>query len=264
MARPDFLDLVAAEIRRMPETEEVLGQLSMDAKPLELAQDAWLTQKQRNVLKACARAFIKYGLDAKAVSHWFCQKMLYQTTDDMIKALEKAHVNRSIIRQNWHVPYIKDRYIAPDTLSKLPKEIEWMTKLITKMSRASCKKVQTELARSLEQGQSYSQLKTTLMGLENMDEERAARVARDQSCKLNQFIQRENAISLGVKEAIWIHVPGMFTSRETHIAMNRKKFDLILGMMDNSAEAGGRFVHPGELPYCRCVYQAIIPDELLE
>lgn len=264
MSRPDFMSMVAAEMRRMPEAEGLLGQFTADAAPPELIQDAWLTQRQRNALKACARAFIKYGLAAKSVSRWFCNKMLYQTTDDMIKALEQAHVSRSIIRQNWHVPYIKNRYIAPDTFAQLPKEIEWMTKLITRMSTASCKKIQAELARSLEQGQSYSQLKTTLMGLKGMDEKRAARVARDQSCKLNQFIQRENALSLGVKEAIWIHVPGMFTSRETHIAMNRKKFDLVLGMMDNSAEAGGRFVHPGELPYCRCICQPIIPDELLE
>ena len=67
MSRPDFMSMVAAEMRRLPESEELLTQ---DAKPPELAQDAWLTQRQRNVLKACARAMIKYGLDAKAVSHW--------------------------------------------------------------------------------------------------------------------------------------------------------------------------------------------------
>ena len=57
MSRPDFLNMVAAEMRRMPEAEGMLGQFTADAAPPELAQDAWLTQRQRNVLKACAHLF---------------------------------------------------------------------------------------------------------------------------------------------------------------------------------------------------------------
>lgn len=263
MASPGFISMVATEMRFMPEGRELLS-LPQDVRPPQLTQDAWLTPAQRSVIKACARAFIRFGLDAKDVSHWFCRRMLYRTTDDMLKALEKAHVSRALIRQNWRVPYIKDRYIAPSTAEQLPEKIRWMTELITKMSATSTKKVQQELARALDQGQSYSQLRATLMGLENMDTARAERVARDQSCKLNQFIQQENARSLGIQEGIWIHVPGMFMSRETHKAMDGKKFNLRQGMFDDSEEAGGRYVMPGELPFCRCVYQAVIPDSLLE
>lgn len=261
MTSPDFMTYVMAEVWEQQRRD---GQIAEDVKPNELVCDAWLTPSQRKVIKACARALIRYGLKAKAVSHWFCNKMLYRTSADMVKALEQAHVSKAIIGQKWKIPVIKGQYISQSTQALLPEHIKWMTELITKMSATSCKKVQAELTRAVAQGHSYSKLRDTLMGLENMDEQRAARVARDQACKLNQFIQQENARALGIKQGRWIHVPGMYTSRESHIAMNRKLFDLTRGMQDNSPEAKGRFIFPGELPFCRCIFQVVIPEELLE
>ena len=43
----------------------------------------------------------------------------------------------------------------------------------------------------------------------------------DQSNKLNQQIQRDNAADLGITKCIWMHVPGQFTQKEKHI----KPFD---------------------------------------
>lgn len=236
----------------------------VDAMPLGLALDRWLSPAQRKAVMACARALIKFGFEAKKVSHWFCRKMLYRTSADMVRTLERAHVSKAIIRQKWQVPLIKGQFISKQTAQQLPEQIKWMTELITKLSAASTKKVQDELADALQNGHSYTKLRNRLMTLEHMDEARAERVARDQGCKLNQFIQQENARALGITQAKWIHVPGMYSSRPTHVKMHGQIFDLNKGMRDDSPEVGGAYVLPGQLPFCRCICQMVLTDELME
>ena len=43
--------------------------------------------------------------------------------------------------------------------------------------------------------------------------------------------------------------------------MNGKKFDLEKGMYDPDVED---YIQPGELPYCRCCFKAILPGFLLD
>ena len=211
--------------------------------------------------EAEARAMIKAGEEAYKVSYWYARKMLRHVSLAQRRNLRKAGVSMAILRQRWTAPLIKGQFIAPNTANGIASEIEWATKLITKMSKESIAKVQTEMARGLEHGHSLSRLKGVLSQLENMDEARAARVARDQSCKLNQFIQRENNKSLGITEGIWVHVPGLYESRATHMAMHGKKYDLNTGMYDPEVN---QFVQPAELPFCRCVFRAVIPTAILE
>ena len=94
---------------------------------------------------------------------------------------------------------------------------------------------------------------------ENIPAERAASVLLQITLMTNQAIQRLNMIDLGFEQATWIHVPGEFTSRETHIKFNSDVFDLNVGLYDEDVH---RNVFPGELWYCRCVMRGIIPAEL--
>lgn len=66
-------------------------------------------------------------------------------------------------------------------------------------------------------------------------------------------------LDLGFEKATWIHVPGEFTSRQTHIKFNGREFDLTEGLFDTDVE---RNVFPAELWYCRCIMRGIIPAEL--
>lgn len=77
---------------------------------------------------------------------------------------------------------------------------------------------------------------------------------------VNNAIQRINMLSLGFTEAKWIHVPGEFTSRETHIKFDRRKFDLQVGLFDTDVSKN---VFPGELWWCRCCMKGIIPPGLI-
>ena len=85
---------------------------------------------------------------------------------------------------------------------------------------------------------------------------RASLIARDQNNKITQQLMATNAQALGATKGVWLHVPGKYSARVTHIAMNGKVFDLDKGLHDTSV---GREVKPGELPYCNCQFKVLMP-----
>lgn len=108
-------------------------------------------------------------------------------------------------------------------------------------------------------GEGKEDILRAILVTENIPGERAAGVVLQITMMTNQAIQRLNMIDLGFERATWIHVPGEFTSRETHIKFNNEVFDLNVGLYDEDVH---RNVFPGELWWCRCVMRGIIPSEL--
>ncbi len=220
--------------------------------------DSGLAKKASlDLVKLQARLLIKLGEKPRAVSYWFCRRLLRRVSADQLKALKEAGVSSAWLKQKWTVPVIKGQYISKAAAAKIPEHVDWAASLITRMCEASAKKVQNAIAEGVEKGHSLSRLTERINALENMDDARAARVALDQSCKLNQFVQVENAKAIGVTEGIWIHVPGQFESRLSHMKMNGKRFKLSKGMFDPEVDA---YVQPAELPFCRCCFRAVLPD----
>ena len=86
---------------------------------------------------------------------------------------------------------------------------------------------------------------------------RAAFIARDQANKATEAIKRVEGEKLGVRVGIWVHIPGKYTSRATHRAMNGKPFLISEGMYDPAVK---RKVQCGELPGCQCTYRSFIPE----
>ena len=208
-----------------------------------------------------AKQSMGLGSNAKQVSRWYCRQLLRNISADQKRALKKAGISTAWLKQKWTVQIVRGQYVAPSVAAKIPEQVEANAALITKLCERSAQKVQNAIAEGISKGYNLSRLTEKINGLENMDEARAARVALDQSCKLNQFIQVENSKALGVKEGIWVHVPGQYESRASHMKMNGKKFDLEKGMYDPDVED---YVQPGELPYCRCCFKAILPGFLLD
>lgn len=211
--------------------------------------------------KLAAKQSMGLGSNAKQVSRWYCRQLLRNISADQKRALKKAGISTAWLKQKWTVQIVRGQYVAPSVAKKLPEQVEANAALITKLCERSAQKVQNAIAEGISKGYNLSRLTEKINSLENMDEARAARVALDQSCKLNQFIQVENSKALGVKEGIWVHVPGQYESRASHMKMNGKKFDLEKGMYDPDVED---YVQPGELPYCRCCFKAILPGFLLD
>lgn len=208
-----------------------------------------------------AKQSMGMGSNAKQVSRWYCRQLLRNISADQKRALKKAGISTAWLKQKWTVQIVRGQYVAPSVAAKIPEQVEANAALITKLCERSAQKVQNAIAEGISRGYNLSRLTEKINSLENMDEARAARVALDQSCKLNQFIQVENSKALGVKEGIWVHVPGQYESRASHMKMNGKKFDLEKGMYDPDVKD---YVQPGELPYCRCCFKAILPGFLLD
>lgn len=219
------------------------------------------TKKEVELASDLARVMIQAGFLAKSVSRWYTRQLLRTIPKAQWRAMRRAGVSTAFMRKRWSKPYIKGQYIAPSTYDKIPDFVKWSTELITKMCHSSCIKVQNEFAKAIEQGYDYGRLNQTLLGLENMDVDRAALVALDQSNKLNQFIQHENCKAIGVEYGIWVHMPGKYTHRHSHKEMDGKRYKLDEGMYDPEVD---RNVFPAELPYCRCTFRAVLPSEVLE
>lgn len=88
-------------------------------------------------------------------------------------------------------------------------------------------------------------------------ERRAAFIARDQCDKASQAIQRTRDAEVGIEEGIWVHLPGLKTSRHTHEEMDGKRFRIDEGLYDSDV---GYNVLCGELPGCRCTYRRVLPE----
>ena len=206
-----------------------------------------------------ARWMIHAGTNAKAVSKWFVRATAQNVTASQRRALLRAGISPQLLKEKWSIPIVKNRYISPNAAKALPKLVDDMTGLITKMQADDLARVRETITRGILEGQNIGEIERTLLASKGFTEARAKRVALDQSIKTNQGIQRANAQSLGLSRGIWVHVPGKYSSRETHIAMNGHDFDLSLGMYD---DAVGATVLPGELPYCRCTFRLNVTDLL--
>ena len=206
-----------------------------------------------------ARWMIKAGQAAERISRWFCAAMYRSTTHAQKQALMAAGVSKKSIDMRWNIPVLKRQYISPTAAKALEEHIRENTKLITRMASQDLGRLQGLVQESRGRNVSFSEIEDLLGASQGFDEERAKRVALDQTNKLNQEIQRDNARDLGITKCIWMHVPGQYTQRKTHKAFDGKTFDTKIGLYDSDV---GRNVLPCELPYCRCQARMVQPEEL--
>lgn len=131
-----------------------------------------------------------------------------------------------------------------------------------RMVRPYLAEVEEIILRGVTQGSDLGHIASELHKRYEITERRAKMIARDQLDKANQAIQRTRDLSLGITEGIWVHMPGQYTSRKTHIAMHGKRFKLDgppneRGLYDSAVKHN---VLPASEPMCRCVYRAVLPD----
>lgn len=153
-------------------------------------------------------------------------------------------------------------YMSERARAALPSIIDENTSLITRMMARDLSRLQTAAQESMEAGMSARDLETLLRTFPGFDAGRAKRVALDQVNKINTGVQTENSLALGMTKGVWIHVPGQFESRLSHEhVLNGKEFDLTKGMYDPEVK---EYIMPAQLPYCRCIFRSVIPEELLQ
>lgn len=188
---------------------------------------------------------------ARKIAEWVARSTAADVTASQRQAYVAAGLPFDFMAEKWTVPVVRQR-ISQKAADELPSIIEWSTNLITKMAVNDVQRLQDVIVSTLADGKNITSMRKLLGVTSGFDADRARRVAIDQTNKIANGILRANDFSLGITEGIWVHVPGRFSSRETHKAMNGKRFDLAKGMFD---PAVNRFVSCAELPFCRCVYR---------
>ncbi len=198
------------------------------------------------------------GKATAKVAQWFIRNQIMSCTNAQKSAFKAAGINIDFIKTRWSVPF-RSGYIAPSVAEIIPKMVKDNAALITKISLSDVSRIADVITQGLTEGDDLPKLRRTLAETDGFDAKRVERVVTDQTNKVFNQIKINNSKDLGVSYGIWKHVPGKYTSRPTHVAMDGKKFDLSVGLYDSDI---GKNVLPGECINCFCVYRDALPDWL--
>lgn len=217
-----------------------------------LHPDSAVRKLDEKIAERLARWMIDIGEKAKETSKWYVRAAAQNVSASQRRALVRAGISPKFLREKWKVPLIRNQFISEKAAGELPGLIDSMTGLITKMQADDLSRLRETIAEGLLNGQNIGDIENALRASKGFTEARVKRVALDQSIKINQGIQRANAEDLGIDTAIWVHVPGQYSSRPTHVAMDGKRFKLNEGLYDSNV---GHNVLPGSEPFCRCIFR---------
>ena len=190
----------------------------------------------------------------------YINQMAFMTSEAQRRAFLSAKVAKGLVNKAFTVPTVKNRYISDNALKVLPDLIRDNVNLITKINVEDVNRISETIYNGLLNGENYNQLRDALSVTQGFTDDRAKRVAQDQTNKITQLIQIENAKAVGVKKAIWIHVAGKYTSRLSHIKMNGQEFEINKGCWDDFEK---KYILPAQLINCRCQMQMIFDEEVL-
>lgn len=274
----DFRDFVANEILNFLENKHALTADSL--RPLtseERKKNKVLKQKLLNEFAKRNPDLLKSDLDkfiSKNMALWsellatasvnrvtkYINQMAFMTSEAQRRAFLSAKVTTGLVNKAFTVPTIKKRFISENALNALPDLIKDNVNLITKLNVEDISRISDTIYNGLMNGENFNQLRDVLKATQGFTDKRASTVAQDQTNKITQLIQIENAKAVGVKKAVWVHIAGKYTSRASHIKMNGQEFDISKGCYD---EFEKKYIFPAQLINCRCEMQMIFDDEVL-
>lgn len=163
-----------------------------------------------------------------------------------INGAVSASTKSALAEVGFNVTWKNDRNIKNILTSIRDTQVS----LIKSIPEEQLNRVAGILQRGLQNGQDLAYIREELEKGFDISKRRAAMIARDQTNKATFAINRARNLSAGIKEGIWIHIAGKYTSRPTHVAMHHKRFFLEgseAGMYDSDV---GHNVMPGELVNC--------------
>jgi len=127
--------------------------------------------------------------------------------------------------------------------------------LIKKLSVEQAARMEQTLFRNLAAGKGVKVIKEELVNNFNIGENRARRIARDQTNKFNGNLAQLRQQELGIDRYWW---SGSLDERERQTHLNNEKKEYT---WDKPSPITG---HPGSDPLCRCTAQPIITDEMFD
>lgn len=209
-----------------------------------IAIDAPLTL--RGLFKKLRAKWYKlYNDAATLIAKWLARVVGKRTQADISEQMEKAGFA------------ITKHYTQPE--QDVVREIViTQVKLIKSIPQQYMRKTQSLVQKAWLDGRDLKFLTDELAKLNGGNRRRAELIAKDQMNKVTHRFAEREALAYGATKAKWIHVPGEFSSRITHIHMNGETFEIGVGIYD-TAKNVEKFVVPAELPFCQCEQEFIFP-----
>ncbi|MCX5614430.1 phage minor head protein [Bombella saccharophila] len=208
----------------------------------ELAQDANPVTSLRDVLRKLRNKWSKlFNEQAEALAETFIKRGQNDAEGDLRRRLNRA---------GFGITFKPDA----DLKRKLSIATEQNVALIKSIGEQYQDRVQAVVTNTVTSGSNLGKLTTQLEASFGISTRRAAMIARDQSHKINQSVERERATGIGLKEAYWRHVGGGRHPREDHVKADGRRYFVAEG-----CKISGEYIQPGELINCHCRAEYIIP-----
>lgn len=128
------------------------------------------------------------------------------------------------------------------------------TALIRSIANQYLEKVQLTIWESVGAGLDAHMLSKNLQHNFGVVERRARNIARDQTAKITETIERVRFEEAGIEEAIWLHSGAGKEPRPSHVRANGKRYKLSEGLLID-----GEYIHPSQEINCRCTKAAVLP-----
>ena len=245
---------IANELKFRRELESLIEEMQKDVQKeldaylkQEVAQDASL-RLWASVVKALReRWYKKFEMRGRILERWLTKHTMRRTDAQILRKLKQLGMT---ITPNFTQE-------EKELIRELSKENVSMIKSIPQQYLMSVQKAVSESFKAgLDSQQLYEHLEKVMEANDERVKNRARLITRDQMNKMTQRMFMASAKSIGATRGRWIHVPGKYSSRITHLHMDGKPFPLDEGLYDSDV---GRKVKPGELIYCNCQMSILIP-----
>lgn len=233
-------------------TKGVLASIKRDPVSFEQDIDAFVAKHITDWVINASSVTTKIAL-------WVARSIAADVSAAQRSAYIASGIPLELITKKWTIPIV-NQHFSELAQKRLPMLVDWAVGLISHIMQNDVERIKVVVTKAFLDGKRVSEIRRELEKTSGFTKERAQNVALDQTNKISNGVALANDEALGISHGIWVHVMGKYTSRETHIKMNGKKFKLKEGLYD---PAVGRNVQCAELPYCRCIYRAIIDwDEI--
>lgn len=210
-----------------------------------IAQDAVPAFDLTKVVHDLSRRWNKrFGELANKLSVYFSQSVEKRSTKQLKKMLKDAG-------------FTVEFQMTPAMRDVIGATVNQSVALIKSIPAQYFSEVEGLVMRSVQAGRDLGTLTQELHHRYGITKRRAAFIARDQNNKATAAMTRARQLEIGIREAEWRHSAGGNEPRPTHVAAgrNHERYDVAKGWYDPEVK---RYVHPGELPNCKCVSSPVI------
>lgn len=234
--------------------------------------DSLITQLKKSVMKWIPAAY-RHGASAKQLEqaieelreHWGTRfekdgEMIAKQLVKRIDSTSKNALKRALAEVGFNVDWKN----APQVKNVLSSIKQSQVDLIKTIPQHQLDRVAGIVQRGIQAGRDLFAIQKELEAGFDITYKRARMIAVDQTNKATMAINRSRYLSVGIKEGIWQHVAGRYTSRKTHVSMHNKRFKLEgedAGLYDSDV---GRRVMPAECVNCKCTFRAVLPENFFE